>query len=192
MTWNTETTACGWRVNHAIDEVEAPIARERVREVDGWHALFTVHDAQTAQFSIAGRDVDGPCLLVDHRRGVLRTRATVVWYDVFTGQEIFGSSAVRERFLPADGAGRCVDRVHGVVAADDEDASRRTLRQIYCRHQRRRQCGENDFSRRGWNHRLPFQRELPNIGFVDDGLAAIPQRTFLVVAPRQPLAGGSG
>ena len=94
---------------------------------------------------------------------------------------------VRERPLPADRARLGIHRVDGVVASDDEHASRRSLRHVHRGDQRRRQGREHHFSRRRGNLCLPLQREPTDVVLVEHRLGPIPERAFLIVAPRQPL-----
>ena len=112
------------RIDDAVDQIQTPVTRENVGEVGGRHAIFAVHQTEAAQLSIARRHINDPRLLVDDGRGILRAGTPIV------GRPSDRGHRVRERPLPADGARLRVDCVDGIVAADNEHASRRSLRHI--------------------------------------------------------------
>src|SRR5439155_2003446 len=49
---DAEAAARRWGVNDAVDQVQAPVAREGFREIDGRHAVFAVHDVEPSQLAM--------------------------------------------------------------------------------------------------------------------------------------------
>ena len=60
------------RIDHVVDEVEAPVSRKRRHEIGRRQAACAVGQAQAAQLAVTRREINDPLLLVDDRGRVLR------------------------------------------------------------------------------------------------------------------------
>ena len=170
-------------VNHAVDQVQAPVARVGLGQLDRRHAILAVGHADPAQLAIVHQHVENAALFVDDRRRIEMVGAAPA--GTLGRRQLVGKAAFPKRLARIG-----VQGIDVVFGACDQHQLLRALAGLHVLdNQRIGQRGvEIDAVGNGVELCFPEQFQPRNVGFVQFVFGARPTGSLRVGLVGEPFA----